>query len=80
MNNKNQSKLCINKHGASKIIDTFKTYQASPSETVVPGLPDQIIAAPSIVTSLEGIHFGAYVDWRWCYSRVKEHVPHVWFW
>jgi hypothetical protein len=26
--NKTQSKLCINKHGASKIIDTFETYQA----------------------------------------------------
>jgi hypothetical protein len=25
--NKTQSKWCINKHGASKIIDTFKTYQ-----------------------------------------------------
>jgi hypothetical protein len=25
--NKTQSKLCINKHGASKIIDTFETYQ-----------------------------------------------------
>jgi hypothetical protein len=26
--NKTQSKWCINKHGASKIIDTFETYQA----------------------------------------------------
>jgi hypothetical protein len=25
-NNKTQSKWCINKHGASKIIDTFETY------------------------------------------------------
>jgi hypothetical protein len=25
--NKTQSKRCINKHGASKIIDTFETYQ-----------------------------------------------------
>jgi hypothetical protein len=25
--NKTQSKWCINKHGASKIIDTFETYQ-----------------------------------------------------
>jgi hypothetical protein len=24
--NKTQSKWCINKHGASKIIDTFETY------------------------------------------------------
>jgi hypothetical protein len=31
--NKTQNKWCINKHGASKIIDTFETYQASPSLT-----------------------------------------------
>jgi hypothetical protein len=28
--NKTQSKWCINKHGASKIIDTFEMYQAHP--------------------------------------------------
>jgi hypothetical protein len=27
--NKTQSKWCINKHGASKIIDTFETYHLS---------------------------------------------------
>jgi hypothetical protein len=27
--NKTQSKWCINKHGASKIIDTFETYHFS---------------------------------------------------
>jgi hypothetical protein len=27
--NKTQSKWCINKHGASKIIDTFETYHPS---------------------------------------------------
>jgi hypothetical protein len=27
--NKTKSKWCINKHGASKIIDTFETYQLS---------------------------------------------------
>jgi hypothetical protein len=27
--NKTQRKWCINKHGASKIIDTFETYQAT---------------------------------------------------
>jgi hypothetical protein len=31
--NKTQRKWCINKHGASKIIDTFEMYQASPSLT-----------------------------------------------
>jgi hypothetical protein len=30
---KAQSKWCVNKHEASKIIDTFETYQASPSLT-----------------------------------------------
>jgi hypothetical protein len=29
--NKTQSEWCINKHGASKIIDIFETYQASSS-------------------------------------------------
>jgi hypothetical protein len=28
--NKTQSKWCKNKHGASKIIDTFETYQCVP--------------------------------------------------
>jgi hypothetical protein len=28
--NKTQSKWCINKHGASKIIDTFEMYQRPP--------------------------------------------------
>jgi hypothetical protein len=27
--NKTQNKWCINKHGASKIIDTFETYQST---------------------------------------------------
>jgi hypothetical protein len=27
--NKTQRKWCINKHGASKIIDTFETYQSA---------------------------------------------------
>jgi hypothetical protein len=27
--NKTQSKWCINKHGASKIIDTFEMYQSA---------------------------------------------------
>jgi hypothetical protein len=31
--NKTQSKWCINKYGASKIIDTFEMYQASPNLT-----------------------------------------------
>jgi hypothetical protein len=31
--NKTQSKWCINKHGASKIMDTFETYQVSASLT-----------------------------------------------
>jgi hypothetical protein len=30
---KHKEKWCINKHGASKIIDAFETYQASPSLT-----------------------------------------------
>jgi hypothetical protein len=28
--NKTQSKWCVNKHGASKIIDTFEMYQQAP--------------------------------------------------
>jgi hypothetical protein len=31
--NKTIGKWCKNKHGASKIIDTLETYQASPSLT-----------------------------------------------
>jgi hypothetical protein len=41
--NKTQSKWCINKHGASKIIDTFETYQRA---TVAAWRgPDQILSA-----------------------------------
>jgi hypothetical protein len=35
--NKTQSKWCKNKHGSSNIIDTFETYQASPS--LIPARP-----------------------------------------
>jgi hypothetical protein len=38
--NKTQSKWCINKHGASKIIDTFETYQGVSSP------PSPYIKAP----------------------------------
>jgi hypothetical protein len=34
--NKTQSKWCINKHGASKIIDTFEMYQAHVDPNNVP--------------------------------------------
>jgi hypothetical protein len=30
--NKTQSKWCINKHGASKIIDTFETYHTAQAQ------------------------------------------------
>jgi hypothetical protein len=30
---KTQSKWCVNKHGASKIIDTFETYQSQSPQT-----------------------------------------------
>jgi hypothetical protein len=33
--NKTQSKWCINKHGASKIIDTLETYQRSVNKNLV---------------------------------------------
>jgi hypothetical protein len=42
--NKTQSKLCINKHGASKIIDTFETYH---SEKVISVLTTLIAGAPT---------------------------------
>jgi hypothetical protein len=35
--NKTQSKWCINKHEASKIIDTFKTYQEAPGAAMTGG-------------------------------------------
>jgi hypothetical protein len=37
--NKTQSKQCINKHGASKIIDTFETYQESSPEAFFITMP-----------------------------------------
>jgi hypothetical protein len=37
--NKTQSKWGINKYGASKIIDTFETYQESPPEASLITMP-----------------------------------------
>jgi hypothetical protein len=37
--NKTQSKWCINKHGASKIIDTFETYHLPPLENCYLDVP-----------------------------------------
>jgi hypothetical protein len=53
--NKTQSKWCINKHGASKIIDMFETYQAAgkppPPTEIDTGAPQmaQKTLAPSAV-------------------------------
>jgi hypothetical protein len=44
--NKTLSKWCKNKHGASKIIDTFETYQGPGAELALPrcaGAPDRIL-------------------------------------
>jgi hypothetical protein len=38
--NETQGKWCINKHGASKIIDTFETYQPLP-QSVAPELHEK---------------------------------------
>jgi hypothetical protein len=37
--NKTLSKWCKNKHGASKIIDTFETYHVSPRKKTKHGMP-----------------------------------------
>jgi hypothetical protein len=52
--NKTQSKWCINKHGASKIIDTFGTYQPL-SMHLVSVLPTSLLAPgrPGIVSPCE---------------------------
>jgi hypothetical protein len=39
--NKTLSKWCKNKHGASKIIDTFETYQAATLATVRGSMPKE---------------------------------------
>jgi hypothetical protein len=47
--NKTQSKWCINKHGASKIIDTFETYQSHLQRRLVPDLENLGSAACQIL-------------------------------
>jgi hypothetical protein len=47
--NKTQSKWCINKHGASKIIDTFETYQML---TGLSTAPDNLYVVPYLGRSL----------------------------
>jgi hypothetical protein len=50
--NKTQSKWCINKHGASKIIDTFETYHQTTKLCDFTNTPNaQFIASP--ITSPE---------------------------
>jgi hypothetical protein len=43
--NRTQSKWCINKHGASKIIDTFETYQATTTEAAIKAVATKEIKA-----------------------------------
>jgi hypothetical protein len=75
--NKIQSKWCINKHRASKIIDTFGTYQCPAG-----------IAAPVCYTAMEGrsmvVHLlGRVVLWigrgrepdGWCVREEEEERP-----
>jgi hypothetical protein len=46
--NKTLSKWCKNKHGASKIIDTFETYQYHPNNLWVLSCKQQIIALSKV--------------------------------
>jgi hypothetical protein len=43
--NKTQSKWCINKHGASKIIDTFETYQRLRTMGIYTDIVQEMVAA-----------------------------------
>jgi hypothetical protein len=43
--NKTQSKWCINKHGPSKIIDTFETYHIFPSTPCWDHHPSDVVGA-----------------------------------
>jgi hypothetical protein len=45
--NKTQSKWCINKHGASKIIDTFETYQGMPLKSTHASVLVDSVGPPS---------------------------------
>jgi hypothetical protein len=46
--NKTQSKWCINKHGASKIIDTFEMYQfPSPA-----GCREELLDPPDLASTM----------------------------
>jgi hypothetical protein len=49
--NKTQSKWCINKHGASKIIDMFETYQGAPPYVVAASVPSPVSALDSVFMS-----------------------------
>jgi hypothetical protein len=44
-----------------------KSRETAPGETLDPGLPDRMMAAPGVVTPVD-IFFGAEVGWRWCCS------------
>jgi hypothetical protein len=66
--NKTQGKWCINKHGASKIIDTFETYQGCVPRAYTCGLPPRIkeITVSFVFDrtfSAAGWHYGLCLDW-----------------
>jgi hypothetical protein len=59
--NKTQSKWCVHKHGASKIIDTFDTSQAA---------PDNLYMAPYL-----GRSFALAVRWNLHTTQPKYFAP-----
>jgi hypothetical protein len=69
--NKTQSKWCINKHGASKIIDTFETYQ---EHGVDYGETFSLVVKPAtirLVLSIATMH-----SWSIHQLDVKNAFPH----
>jgi hypothetical protein len=80
--NKTQSKWCINKHGASKIIDTFETYHPSIKPTE-PVWSDQTTAHPHLSLPLSRDAMAttllpplAASLWPSPTNRHHQHTPH----
>jgi hypothetical protein len=73
--NKTQSKWCINKHGASKIIDTFETYQrpAARVQRLYKAPPPPCTPATHTRHRSASTPYENTMKGRWPFSRKTKH-------
>jgi hypothetical protein len=80
--NKTQSKWCINKHGASKIIDAFETYHSSPHLLEYDSQSPPVYAScpigqqQELIRSMQSLHLGSLIQRaRFAQHLLLSHLP-----